>query len=468
MANPIVKPEGGNVFTVIDKEGSELRQHVIEMNDRYAFYQNRQNDSEATLSALEIIRQQVLNKGADRSSMAAVESFIENHPLCAMAPLASYTVHPSMTNSKIALEEIDGRQAAIMGGVIVAGVALLWKVYNWIRNWFKNRAPGTGALISTVKTGESIGEKIDSMERDLNKQPGSTVQNMKKERGDKVLDIWNDHYTELAERLVAKPSIFDNFEKLLRSANTYTARLGERIEAIDEFLELVLKMPDDSPRIQDRRKKLGWVQDNEPASEWPELGEFGLSLNRKLKGRMGEDLDKSVVYIQTELKEMEKRKARITRAEIEPYMKKFTREMIVGERALVRCDEMVKDTQDEIVRHGEAFKKLNENVRELIEEVDHKSADTLNDLKIIQTAIRRLTGNMRVISTICMSYEFVVEYSIRFHANTIAQTRNIIISELKEVAVESDKDIQAVTDGIAEQNKKDREAVKRLLEGEGE
>lgn len=132
---PKLSFDGVPVMAIVGADGKDLKEYIMEVNQLYSEYQVQQDNQEATLTALNNIRDTIQERGPKRAIMASLESmgFGSLNP---DYPLASYTERFSSTNYQVSLEEIDMRRAGIIAALIAAGLGILYKMVSWIKNRF--------------------------------------------------------------------------------------------------------------------------------------------------------------------------------------------------------------------------------------------------------------------------------------------------------------------------------------------
>jgi len=93
----------------------------------------------------------VQNGGIDRAMAASMESFVPE--LLARRPLNSFSLHQSITNYQISLEEIDKKRLGIYAGLTAALMAIVWKIYKWL---FGKKEGSSSDATSSVASGEAV------------------------------------------------------------------------------------------------------------------------------------------------------------------------------------------------------------------------------------------------------------------------------------------------------------------------
>lgn len=128
----IVKSVPG-VFSFIGSDGRDLRELAMELNSNWSMYIVKRNGDNARLSELEKTLEKIKTEGIDRQSMTALESLSDFGPLDHRYPLSSYTLKPSMTNSTVAIEEVNHRIIGVAKNMVERLVEFIKKIIQMIK-----------------------------------------------------------------------------------------------------------------------------------------------------------------------------------------------------------------------------------------------------------------------------------------------------------------------------------------------
>jgi hypothetical protein len=279
-SNEIVSP-GPEIFNFVGSDGKDLRTMVMEINQMYAEYSVQRNTQQPLMAELKRLRDDVETRGASRDTMAAVESF-EMGPLNDRYPLHSYTQRRSRTNVKVALEEIDARQAGILAALGVAGLAILYKVVKWVLSLFgKNEEMANAVGASAVHTDVQAAAADKATPPSEKAAVAAAVkQNTKYTEAKAKLD--EGVFNQLIQNILSPTGYAVALRGLLNGLPHYVNRVDSLIRAV-ESLE---HGSDDI--VTGRNTSEGFAGDLKAAtdqllSDWDDIGKVYPELDRFLK-----------------------------------------------------------------------------------------------------------------------------------------------------------------------------------------
>jgi len=225
MSDLIVDPKPG-VFTFVGKDGDDLRDVVMSLNDQWSFYMVRRVGDDAQLEGLEKTLEDVEENGVDRSTMVAVES-LGIGQLHDYYPSSTYTLRRSNTNKQVALEEVSTRIKETLKGIYKFILGLLTKGLNYIKEKAsaakqKLKRDKAKTFDEMIKTGFNSSEYLGTQEIKSDPKLSSEAEALE------------ENYNELLDLLINSGSFSSSFNTLVENVSEFTDPLVKKIEAINQ------------------------------------------------------------------------------------------------------------------------------------------------------------------------------------------------------------------------------------------
>lgn len=226
----IVKSVPG-VFSFIGSDGRDLRELAMELNSNWAMYIVKRNGDNARLSELEKTLEKIKTEGIDRQSMTALESLSDFGPLDHRYPLSSYTLKPSMTNSNVAVEEVNHRIIGVAKNMVARLVEFIKKIIQMIKE----------KLPSFVKRRERQKEAVDKRNNDPRPTEFMSTEEIKSDEELRAYAAAMDSAFNVVVSRLADPG-----DRLLteyrHATNTFEGDLKDMIQEIDRVIKVVDKL----------------------------------------------------------------------------------------------------------------------------------------------------------------------------------------------------------------------------------
>lgn len=235
--NEIVQP-GPEIFNFVGSDGKDLRAMVMEINQMYSEYSVQRNSQQPLMDELKRLRNDVETRGVARDTMAAVESF-SDIPLQSAYPLTSYTQRRSWTNAKVAIEEIDARQAGLLAVLGAAAVGILYKVVKWILGLFgKSKDMNVQAATNAQKTdtAATVADTVSQKYPDVGRTADAALKtNEKYQSAKQKLD--DGSYSKLIQNLIAPTGYAVSLRELLNGLPKFVHGVESLVKAVESLEE---------------------------------------------------------------------------------------------------------------------------------------------------------------------------------------------------------------------------------------
>ncbi|UQT03156.1 hypothetical protein TOTORO_02930 [Serratia phage vB_SmaS-Totoro] len=219
------------VFSFIGSDGRDLRELAMELNSNWAMYIVKRNGDNARLSELEKTLEKIKTEGIDRQSMTALESLSDFSPLDHRYPLSSYTLKPSMTNSNVAVEEVNHRIIGIAKNMVGRLVEFIKKIIQMIKE----------KLPSFVKRRERQKEGVEKRNNDPRPTEFMSPEEIKSDEELRTYASAMDSAFNVVVSRLADPG-----DRLLteyqRATHTFEGDLKDMIQELDRVNRVVDKL----------------------------------------------------------------------------------------------------------------------------------------------------------------------------------------------------------------------------------
>lgn len=234
-------------LVVEDATGDGLVQKLLEINTIYSDYEVRKEHGELLISELETIRDNIKDQGVSRNDMTSVESYTSEKLV--LSPLNAYSQRPSASRLNVAMEEINLKQWAIIGGIAAAAAAVIAKVISWFRK--RGSADGGvptggGAAKSTTKAAEDLQDKVkEATGKDLPAAVNSAPSDRKKV----IQDEWTslaDRRTVMIQRCLTEPRQKNPAYRIIDISDTILPKIRNLTEILETNVLPALNAMDSS------------------------------------------------------------------------------------------------------------------------------------------------------------------------------------------------------------------------------
>lgn len=236
MSNPM--------FTLLEVNGDNLHEHLIELNRLHADNEVRKNVGENLVSELERIKENIEESGVSRRDMEEVEA--TSGTALESFPIHAYTERKSRTGQQVALEEINLKTVGIVAAGIVAGLAFLYKLFGWFGNGFGGKSGGGagggagGGGTNTASEDKEKVKEIEKLEEEIKSMEGrfgvsDTLTAEEKQRIQDMVAKYLDHRNSFVARLMDRNNSYSKAFSAFVPA--FTARFNQEIELGEMLLD---------------------------------------------------------------------------------------------------------------------------------------------------------------------------------------------------------------------------------------